>query len=450
MSDRTIELIAEANPYPHELPPLSIEPVMQRLAAVETGNPAVRRRIPLPNLGRGAGALMLGLSSLIAVAIAAVAITQLSPRHHQARPGSPGASGLLAKLAVFRRPQSASDRLPQHLHLGDPIGSIVPSLTRLVYTSGGTRMFLVAVTPAADDPLWGPRFGDQVAIVEVAGDQAGETRPIPAAELSDADEVGFVSPSSGSVDAYRVAVVPDGVARVSWRFESGNQGAARAVDVTARDNVATLRGYPGQLTHAAWYDVRGDVIPTSDTAFLKALDRRDAAMAAPIIRYFERHPQPRPAITEDFAIFSVTSARGVQTASGDTISAPPVTKLPLAILDLTYHGASRVGQPDVADVRYVLTPTGVSAYVVPGTFGLCVYSIDPSPLPQRLEGSGGSCTANNAQAEEHGSGFSRGSPGGVTTTFRILPKSIRTITVRGRNGTRRTVQVPYGIYVHQR
>ncbi len=449
MSDRAIELIAEANPYPHELPPLPIEPVMQRLARVETGNPAVRRRIPLPNLGRGVGALMLGLSSLIAVAIAVVAITQLSPRHHQASPGSPGASGLLAKLAVLRRPQTASDLLPRHLHFGNPIGSIIPSLTRLVYTSGRTRMFLVAVTPAADDPLWGARFGDQVAVIEVAGDQAAETRPIPAADLSDADEVGFVSPSSGSVDAYRVAVVPDGVARVSWRFEGGKQGAARTVDVTARDNVAILPDYPGQLTHAAWYDTHGQVIPTSDAAFLKALDRRDAAMAAPIIRYFERHPQPRPAITADFAIFSVTSARGVQIASGDTISAPPMTELPLGILDLTYHGARRFGQPDVADIRYVLTPTGVSAYVVPGTFGLCVYSIDPTPLPQQLEGGGGSCTANTAQAEKQGSGFSRGSPGGITTTLRILPKSIRTITIRGKNGARRTIPVPYGIYARQ-
>jgi hypothetical protein len=450
-----MELIRGANPHPSELPPLPIERVMRRLAGDESRESTVRRRIPLPNFGRGAGALMLGLSSLIAVAIAAVAITQLSPRHHEASPGSPGASGLVAKIAVLRRSQSPSDVLPRNLHfVTGRIGSIIPGLTRLVYAAGGTRMFLVAVTPANDDPLWGPRFGDQVAIVAVAGDQAAATRSIPAADLSDADEVGTVSPegfaSEGLAGAYRVAVVPDGVAQVSWRFEGGKQGAARSVDVTARDNVAILPDYPGQLTHAAWYDVRGDVIPTSDAAFLKALDRRDAAMAAPIIRYFERHPQPRPAITEDFAIFSVTSVRGVQTANGDVISAPPLTQLPLPILDLAYHGGLRFGQPDLADVRHVLTPTGVSAYVIPGTFGLCVYSIDTSPLPQQLEGSGGSCTANTAQAEEHGSGFSRGTSGGVTTTFRVLPKSIRTITIRGKNGTRRTIPVPYGIYVHQR
>jgi hypothetical protein len=452
VSDRTIELIRNANPYPHELPPLPIEPVMRRLAEPEPRRATATRRIALPDLRRGAGALLLGLSSLIAVAIVAVAITQLSPRHTQARTGSPGATELLAKIAVLRRPQSTSDLLPRHLHFRNLFGSVIPRLTRLVYRSGGTQLFLIAATPAADDPLWGPRYGDQVAIVAVAGDHASETRPIPAADLSDADEVDVVSPerlpSAGS-DAYNVAVVPDGVARVSWSFDGGKQGTPRTVDATARDNLAILPYNTGVLTHAAWYDAQGHVIPTSDAAFLKAIDRRNAATAAPIIRYFERHPQPRPAVTRDFAIFSVTSARGIQTASGDTISAPPLTKLPVPILSLTYHGGLRFGQPDAADVRHVLTPTGFSAYVIPGTFGLCVYSVDTSPLPQQVEGGGGSCTTDTAQAEQHGSGFSRGSAGGVTTTFRILPKSIHTLTIRGKNGTRRTIQLPYGIYVHQ-
>jgi hypothetical protein len=445
-----MELISDANPYPHELPPLPIEPVRRRLPEAEPRHRAPSRRIPLPSLGRGAGALMLGVSSLIAVAIAAVAITQLSPRHHEASPGGPGASALLAKLAVLRRPQSAGDVLPRHLHLGHRIGSIIPRLTRLVYASSGTRMFLVAVKPAADGPLWGPRFGDQVAIVAVAGDQTAETLPIPAAELSDADEVGFVNPSDDPVDAFSVAVVPDGVARVRWSFD-GNQGSARTVGVSARDNVAILPQNTGLLTRAVWYDTHGDVIPTSDAAFVNALDRRDATEAAPIIRYFERHPQPRPAVTSDFAIFSVTSARGVQTAGGDLISAPPLTKLPLAVLRLTYNGGRRfIGRPDMADVRHVLTPTGTNVYVIPGTFGLCTYTTDTFRLPEEGEGGGGGCTSDTAQAVAKGIGFSHGSFGGVTTTFRLLPKSIRTITIRGNNGTRRTIQPPYGIYIRER
>ncbi len=451
-----IERLRAVNPE-RDCPRPSLDEVWRRIEAdarpparrVEPGRGRARR---IPR-ARGAGALMIGMSSLIAVAIVAVAITQLSPRHHEARPGSPGASQLLARIAVLRRPQNASDLLPRNLHfVTGRVGSIIQRLTRRVYVSGGTRMFLVAVKPAADDPLWGPRFGDQVAIVAVAGNQAAEIRPIPAADLSDADEVGIVSPgggftSSGPQDAYSVAVVPDGVARVSWRFVAGNQGTVRTADVTARNNAAILPNNTGLLTRAAWYDAQGDVIPTTDAAFVKAIERREASTAAPMIRYFERHPQPRPAVTGDFAIFSVTSARGIRTASGDIISAPPLTELPLPILSLSYHGGRRSGQPDMADVRHVLTPTGVSIYVIPGPFGLCSYNVHTSLLPRVIDGGGGSCTASTELAEEHGSGFSSGGLGRATTTFRLLPKSIRTITIREKNGARRTIQVPYGIYV---
>lgn len=104
-----MELIRGANPYPGQLPPLPIEPVMRRLGEDGPPEPAARRRIPLPNIGE----VMVAVSVVAALAIAVLAITTLSHRHPRAVPGSSPVSSsrreLLRTLGVLRRPQTKTD-----------------------------------------------------------------------------------------------------------------------------------------------------------------------------------------------------------------------------------------------------------------------------------------------------------------------------------------------------
>lgn len=111
MSDRTIELIRRANPYPRELPPLPIEPVMRRLGENGSLHPSARRWVPRPNTG---GAITV-VSVVFALAIGIVAITTLSHRPGttvtETSPLPSSRQQLLETLGVLRRPQTRTDLL---------------------------------------------------------------------------------------------------------------------------------------------------------------------------------------------------------------------------------------------------------------------------------------------------------------------------------------------------
>jgi hypothetical protein len=449
-----IARLAAANPE-LECPPPPIDEVWRRIDAEATtsnnasrgGRHAAFRHLPRPS------AVMVALSSLVAVGVAAIAITQLSPRRDSSHTASPGASALIAKLAVLRRPQTAADRMPAHVHIVPRSGTIIPRFTRLVFASPRLRMYIVVVTPAVHNQMWASDTGDQVAIVAVLGHKAAESVPIPAVDLSNADEVDYLSPRGyahgGPIDLYTVSVVPDGVAHVNWYFVSGALKPVRTVDVAARDNAAIFLGKTDLLWRAAWYAASGRVIPTSDAALVKAQEQMQAAMAAPIIRYLQAHPQPTPSITADYAVFSITSPTGVRTAGGNIISAPPIAKLPWAILASARNGRPFLGgQPDYGDVRHVTTPDGGNLYVIPGPSEICVSSVEKSPFPDGFlgGGGGGSCTGSVTRAETQGIAFTTGLLE-TSRTYWVVPKSVHSITVRAGDGTRRTIRPPYGVYV---
>jgi hypothetical protein len=77
MSDRAMDQIRGANPFPDELSAPPIETVLRRLDGAEGDRPAARRRLRLPS----AGGVIAAISSVSAVAIAVVAIALLG--HHQ-------------------------------------------------------------------------------------------------------------------------------------------------------------------------------------------------------------------------------------------------------------------------------------------------------------------------------------------------------------------------------
>lgn len=469
-----LERLAAANPEPACVAP-SLDEVWRRIETGEWTDSEQRagartpRRIPLRT--RRAGSIIAVAFSVLVVAIVAAAIGLLSRGSSSSTPESPGAHELIAKLAVLRRAQRAADKLPAHIHIVPSSGTIIPSLTRLVYASGGTRIYVVVVRPATRDVLWSPRDGDQVAVLAVSGHWGDESVPIPAVDLTNADEVQNLNARTTGRPwirhsavrklqsySYEVAVVPDGVARVRWTTLAGNSMAHRVSEAQARNNVAIVKGGAGLLLSGRWYGASGAVVPTSDEAFLEAEREMRAPQIAQTIRYDELHsPTPSAAVLADFAVFAITSRTGVRMANGDIVSHPTLAELPWAILvgglaDPQHGGPARAvaifGEPDPLDIRQVITPSGARLYVIPTHSGLCLDSLDDSPLAEGvLSGGGGTC-GPLARVQSQGLGFSGGSFG-TSTTYRIVPKTIHAIVVRGANGVRRRVAVPDGIYVQR-
>ena len=441
------------------LPDRSLDGLRERVAStLEREIAAERRRSrrprrPLPRLG----GLLTAMGSLLAIAIVVGAVALLHRGPSQpARPAS--AQGLIAKLAVLRRPQTSADVLPAHLKFRFASrGAIIGSLTRLVAAPPGGRLYLVVTTPwRGPGAIWSPGLGDQVAIVYVVGSHASESIPVPAAGLDDSGEVGLVggfanrSAVHSAVRAYEVAVIPDGVARVRWRFANSSGVPTRSVDPYLGSNVAY---YPfaraALFLRGTWYASDGSVIPSSDKALRNAIaGRQNALRMQEIRRYARYHYRPPRALLAAFAVFSIMSRTGVHVSGGLTISWPSIESLPYPIVNMA--DPNQPAQLDPYDTRQVTSPSGLQLWVIPGAHGLCVAELDHArfPSPLGLEtGAGEGCSPNVAAAESGGSGVSSGRPGGLTTTYLVRPNSNPTITIRtGRHG-RRTIRLPYGVYM---
>src|SRR6202035_2533079 len=129
MSD-VIERLRAANPL-QECPPPSIEDVWRRLAETSTADEAVakarsaaperrRRRLDLATVAAGVSALVV-----VAMFVGALALL-----HRGGAAGDTSASsprGLIARLAVLRRPQTPADRLPSNVKLSRS-GEVIPGL----------------------------------------------------------------------------------------------------------------------------------------------------------------------------------------------------------------------------------------------------------------------------------------------------------------------------------
>jgi hypothetical protein len=368
------------------------------------------------------------------------------------------AQGLIARLAVLRRAQTAADVLPSALHLPrfSRGGVIIPSLTRLVALTPNAKLFLVVMTPPGGPrpALWGARFGDQVAIVAVTAAGASESVGIPAADLSNADQLeaalgGTSVAASARTD--EVGIVPDGVARVSWTFAAlSNRGfhPGRVVSLPVSNNVAVVARDKSTavLLSARWYAADGTRVPSSDRALRQATAARDATIRRQIIRQDARtRVRPSPAIVADFAVFTVHSRTGVRIPGGTVISKPSLTTVPLPILQIT--SGRQPPQLDPEEMRQVTTRSGFQFWVIPGQRGLCVAFVDSPRPPLFGGGAGEGCSVTVSATTSLGGGLSSGYPGGRSVSVRLLPNTHPTITVRSRDGHRRTIRPPYGIYV---
>ncbi len=381
-----------------------------------------------------------------AVLVLVVAVTSGNARGASATPDA-----LLGKLAVLRRPQVASDLLPAGIRIPNRQGAIVGRLTRLVGVEPDARLFMVVSTPAGGNPpLWSPTLGDQVAIVAVTSHGALETQAVPAVDLTDADQLGSVGAPARTGPVYRVAVVPDGVARVRWTFGSFSGKVERRVSVAAVNNIAVTNVRPrtGLLLQGRWYAADGSPIPTSGRALHQAIAARDAVLKKRLVRYDARHYyRAAPLLLKDFAIFAIHSRTGVRTSSGATISQPRLSDVPLGILQIA--SPDQPAHLDLSQIRAIQTRSGSRFWVIPGARGLCLAVLDQSPLPIESFGTGSaeSCSSDVASASIHGTGLSSGYTGGITITWGVLPKAHPTVTIRTGPRTHRTIRPPDGVYV---
>ena len=411
--------------------------------------------------GRDEAVLGGGVVRWVGVAIVAAALMVLmavgvlsASAAGTSSPQSSGAAadGLIGRLAILRRPQTAQDELPPGTTLPPGVGTLIPGLTRLVGTLPTMKLFVVALTPAGGaPPLWSPRLGDQVAVVAVGTQTTLAMAPFPAADLNDPFNLGYAgaraSAAQPSADIYNVEIVPDGVSRVQWRFANQSGTGGRIEDAAVADNVAIApyaRG-SGTLRTATWYDPDGAIVPTSDRVLLRAIAARQTVLRKQAIGYARHHlHRAAPALLADFAVFSVTSHSPVHAPGGLTISHPGLSDLPLPILRVFSHGGDII-QADLRQTREVTNRSGYRMWVIPGARGLCVGVLDRSPFLPVISGGGGACSGTLARALSDGVALLSGSANG-TTTDGVLPKSKPTITLRIA-GHNRVIRPPYGVYI---
>jgi hypothetical protein len=273
---------------------------------------------------------------------------------------------------------------------------------------------------------------------------------VPAVDLSNGRSLGIIGSGSqpGSYDY--VGIVPDGLARVAWTFANVNGKRPYLVNAQAANDVVVAPFHAGTpfLLRVAWYTVDGAVVPTSDSALLHAIAARQNIEREPIIRRDARiRYRPSSALLAAFAVFNITSRTGVK-VGGLTISHPAASSLPLAILKITGHARNPRFDPelDPKDIRQATTPSGVSAWIIPGARSLCVAEVDKPRFPRLFGGTGAAmgCSRDVASAVSEGSGVS--SDG---WHYGVLPNTERTLTIRAGPHSHKTIHPPDGVYIYR-
>jgi len=251
----------------------------------------------------------------------------------------PGSARTDGPYAVFRRPQVSSDLLPPDAAgQVDTLASYDPTATRLIFTTGVARVYLVrgrfprlilpgaclSRLPRADARTLRALEGElagQAAVcfnLDQTVDQSTSMACVPPAAGTGGYALATVAGLRSLRSSLVVGLVPDGVARVDVRYRT-----AGTVHGTVRSNVVAYRE-PAALSRGLLErDLRGpprvalrrlrrlilDQIPTQITW-------RDAR--GQVLRTFT----PPPALLRE--------ARSVTGVIGVTVRAPKITTIPLS------------------------------------------------------------------------------------------------------------------------
>lgn len=472
------DLVCSVRPFlaAHEAEDAAIDAARRRLHGAIT-RPAPRtpqekrRRAWRPVLAT----MPIVISGGVALVIAAVAFIALGG-HGRSHPqatlrgpvAGPGADALIAKLAVLRRPQTAADRLPAKLHIPNVYASkpltIIPSLSRLVATPPGAKIYLVVTEPArGNGTLWSPSLGDQLNIVAITKSGAiTEGAGYPAADITDPTNV-YASGIKLSnarqstraqrlADAYDVAIVPDGVAHVRWTFATRAGTAGPVITVPVANNVAITKLTPAhaRVLHTTWYAPNGHVVPTSNAPSRRILAAQDASRRRAALAAARRsHVTATPAILHAFAVFDFGSRSGTRVAHGYIISHPSLAQLPVALLPGGLGGPR--SQQDLRDVRKIVAPSGQTLYIIPGVNTICLFAVEISHLPYQRASStdlSGGCAPTLARALKDGTGeTSTGSRIRGSMVYMVVPRTTHNYKLQTGRHAFRTIHPVDGVVV---
>jgi hypothetical protein len=231
-------------------------------------------------LGVGLRGLVTGGAVLVAILVAVLA---LSLRH---RPGhlAPGArapaspAALTAELGVLRRRQTPADRALARTIAGPlaapGLGSVVPGLTRLIAKLPNGRLgpvyvYVVVQPPNRRTPA--PFGGGQAPQASAYSAAVQLTSPYRGGGWDVGETAANVRRVNGGWFGwgYYAVLVPDGVARVRWRFVSRAAIPPLTVTAAVHENVAVAKVPENshgmvlvRVANATWYSAGGRVIGT--------------------------------------------------------------------------------------------------------------------------------------------------------------------------------------------
>jgi len=262
----------------------------RRSGATPRGGPRAVRRPRPAWLRKVTGSAPAIGATIVAIVVAAMALTLLDQGHRASHTTPPAASTpnpaqvtparsdpaqpLTSTLAVLRRPQNAADKTlpdPVARHLSNMFGSevqVVPGLTRLVATlrgnglSRGVQVYFVVVTSPAGR-------SDKLVEIMLQGMGGGIAPPLSASQLyrppSAIPGVGVVSATGRAY--YWSSIVPNEVRRVRWVFKTRPTRTTPAKPVTVYptidNNLATAPVIIHPTTSAVnvtWYGHHGHVL----------------------------------------------------------------------------------------------------------------------------------------------------------------------------------------------
>ncbi|MEO8967026.1 MAG: hypothetical protein ABI355_05435 [Solirubrobacteraceae bacterium] len=359
--------------------------------------------------------IVLAAGVAIAVAVATLMFLGHTPAALEQPAATPaGASALVARLGILRRPQIPADLA---LSAGGALNGlpdyrqIVPSLTRLAVTvatpSGPVRVYVVVRRPGGTNRYRRAlaRTGYQAWAVTVRGSGSNATQglDLTAQGLDRPDVIAF----GNGVDQ---SLIPDGITRVRWVF-SGRSASGQqlrgpvTLSPTIRNNVAAAPAIPHQgiLSSALWYDANGRVVASWRTQLLPG-STPIAAIPADLTRAFAALRRPR------------TLADRLPTDAG--------------------NGIAGYGGVNPTFSRLVLATMTLRLWLVPGAQQSCLVLATPGASEPF------GCSTN-AIAETAGliRGLTkRNSPSAGQRWFGVLPNGTRNARAVSTNGT--SVQVP--------